>query len=160
MLAEAAGASIVLNQAAPGTDIIGTVGGTEYFRISITPVTGVVTFNQSVSVWHSDSTSDDDTSTLTLANAARWSGGTVTDTGDSELAALDLGVVAADRHRSCGEGAYRSRTVDEDGVVEGVANAGPGDGIAGGIGDVAGEATDDDRLGDAGDCSSPARTSR
>ncbi len=46
----AAGASIVLNQAAPGTDIIGTVGGTEYFRISITPVTGVVTFNQSVSV--------------------------------------------------------------------------------------------------------------
>ena len=32
-------------------------------------------------------------------------------------------------------------TVDEDGVLEGVANAGPGDGIAGGIGDVAGEAT-------------------
>ena len=26
------GASIVLNQAAPGADIIGTVGGTEYFR--------------------------------------------------------------------------------------------------------------------------------
>ena len=31
-------------------------------------------------------------------------------------------------------------TVDEDGVAEGVANAGPGDGIAGGTGDVAGEA--------------------
>ena len=30
-------------------------------------------------------------------------------------------------------------TVDEDGVVEGTANAGPGDGIAGGTGDVAGE---------------------
>src|SRR6185436_14197018 len=32
-------------------------------------------------------------------------------------------------------------TVDEDGVVEGIADAGPGDGIAGGTGDVAGEAT-------------------
>ena len=31
-------------------------------------------------------------------------------------------------------------TVDEDGVLEGVADAGPGDGIAGGTGDVAGEA--------------------
>ena len=30
-------------------------------------------------------------------------------------------------------------TVDEDGVLEGAANAGPGDGIAGGTGDVAGE---------------------
>ena len=31
-------------------------------------------------------------------------------------------------------------TVDEDGVLEGAANNGPGDGIAGGIGDVAGQA--------------------
>ena len=31
-------------------------------------------------------------------------------------------------------------TVDEDGVLEGAADAGPGDGIAGGTGDVAGEA--------------------
>ena len=35
----------------------------------------------------------------------------------------------------------RSGTVDEDGVVEGIADAGPGDGIAGGTGDVAGQAT-------------------
>ena len=66
----AAGASIVLNQAAPGADIIGTVGGTEYFRISIDPATGVVTFSQSLNVWHANTASDDDTSTLTLANAA------------------------------------------------------------------------------------------
>src|SRR4029079_4668867 len=32
-------------------------------------------------------------------------------------------------------------TVDEDGVVEGIADAGPGDGIAGGHGDVCGQAT-------------------
>ena len=80
------GASIVLNQAAPGADIIGTVGGTEYFRISIDPVTGVVTFSQSLNVWHADTTSDDDTSTLTLANAAALQVvQTVTDAdGDSE----------------------------------------------------------------------------
>ena len=66
----AAGASIVLNQAAPGADIIGTVGGTEYFRISIAPATGVVTFSQSLNVWHANTLSDDDTSTLTLVNAA------------------------------------------------------------------------------------------
>ena len=32
-------------------------------------------------------------------------------------------------------------TVDEDGVLEGIADAGPGDGIAGGVGDVGGQAT-------------------
>ena len=75
MLADAAGASIVLNQAAPGADIIGTVGGTDYFRISINPATGVVTFSQINNVWHANTASDDDTATLTLANAAaaaRW----------------------------------------------------------------------------------------
>ena len=34
----------------------------------------------------------------------------------------------------------RPGRVDEDGVVDGIADAGPGDGIAGGTGDVAGEA--------------------
>ena len=50
-------------------------------------------------------------------------------------------------------------TVDEDGVVEGVADAGPGDGIAGGTGDVAGDGR---RLRPARwrRCSSLARTSR
>ena len=38
-------------------------------------------------------------------------------------------------------------TVDEDGVVEGAADAGPGDGIAGGTGDVAGAGHGCDRLG-------------
>ena len=38
-------------------------------------------------------------------------------------------------------------TVDEDGVVEGIADAGPGDGIAGGTGDVAGR-HGCDRVGD------------
>ena len=57
----AQGASIVLNQAAPGADIIGTVGAVEYFRISIDSGTGVVTFSQSLNVWHANTGSDDDT---------------------------------------------------------------------------------------------------
>ena len=89
----AAGASIVLNQAAPGADIIGTVGGTEYFRISIDPATGVVTFSQSLNVWHANTGSDDDTSTLTLANAADLQVvQTVTDAdGDKDTASINLG---------------------------------------------------------------------
>ena len=51
-------------------------------------------------------------------------------------------------------------TVDEDGVVEGIADAGPGDGIAGGPGDVAGaRPTSCDGLG-VRRCSSLVRTGR
>ncbi len=68
-------------------------GGSEYFRISIDPATGVVTFSQSLNVWHADTASDDDTSTLTLANAAALQVvQTVTDAdGDSDTAAINLG---------------------------------------------------------------------
>ncbi len=89
----AAGASIVLNQAAPGADIIGTVGVTEYFRISVNSGTGVVTFSQTTNVWHSNTGSDDDTATLTLANANLLQVvQTVTDAdGDKDSAAINLG---------------------------------------------------------------------
>ena len=109
----AAGASIVLNQAAPGADIIGTVGGTEYFRISIAPATGVVTFSQSLNVWHANTGSDDDTSTLTLANAADLQVvQTVTDAdGDTDTAAINLGA-----------GVFQ---IEDDGPNAVVANATP-----------------------------------
>ena len=137
----AAGASIVLNQAAPGADIIGAVGGTEYFRISIDPVTGVVTFSQSLNVWHADTTSDDDTSTLALANAAALQVvQTVTDAdGDSEQAAIDLGagVFQIEDDGPTITGQSVTLQVDEDGIIE---DATPGiqqgDGIVGGPGDV------------------------
>ena len=109
----AAGASIVLNQAAPGADIIGTVGGTEYFRISIAPATGVVTFSQSTNVWHANTLSDDDTSTLTLANAADLQVvQTVTDAdGDKDTASINLGA-----------GVFQ---IEDDGPNAVVANATP-----------------------------------
>jgi hypothetical protein len=61
------GAQIVLNQA--GNVITGSVGATNYFTISIDPATGIVTFTQLNNIWHSNTGSDDETATLTLANA-------------------------------------------------------------------------------------------
>ena len=145
----APGASIVLNQAAPGADIIGTVGGgTEYFRISIDPATGVVTFSQSTNVWHANTLSDDDTSTLTLANAADLQVvQTVTDAdGDKDTAGINLGagVFQIEDDGPAVSGAVSSGTVDEDGVVEDIADAGPGDGILGGPDDFVDPNTDGD----------------
>ncbi|MCL6698541.1 DUF5801 domain-containing protein [Sphingomonas sp. NSE70-1] len=64
------GAEIVLNISGDGLTITGTVGATPYFTISINPTTGVVTFTQLLNVWHANTGSDDDTSTLTTAAAA------------------------------------------------------------------------------------------
>src|SRR6185436_16197947 len=85
------GAQIVLNQS--GNTITGTVGATTYFTISIDTTTGVVTFTQSNNIWHANTGSDDDTQTLTLANANLLQlVQTVKDAdGDSDTAALNLG---------------------------------------------------------------------
>ena len=84
----AQGASIVLNKV--GNDILGQVGAVTYFTISVDG-NGVVTFTQSLNVWHADTTSDDDTSTLTLSDPALLQL-TVTDAdGDTASAAINLG---------------------------------------------------------------------
>ena len=77
----------------PTSSVRWRVGGTEYFRISIDAATGVVTFSESINVWHANTLSDDDTSTLTLANAADLQVvQTVTDAdGDKDTAAINLG---------------------------------------------------------------------
>ena len=62
----AQGASIFLNQA--GNVITGSAGGTDYFKITVNTATGEVTFQQLKNVWHGDTSNDDDTVTLTLAN--------------------------------------------------------------------------------------------
>ena len=84
----AQGASIVLNKV--GNDILGQVGAVTYFTISVDG-NGVVTFTQSLNVWHANTGSDDDTSTLTLSDPALLQL-TVTDAdGDTASAALNLG---------------------------------------------------------------------
>jgi uncharacterized protein YegL len=85
------GDQIVLNQT--GNVITGTAGGTDYFTISVDPTNGEVTFTQINNIWHADTGSDDDTSTLNLSSANLLQlVQTVTDAdGDSDTASLDLG---------------------------------------------------------------------
>jgi hypothetical protein len=85
------GAQIVLNQS--GNTITGSVGPTNYFTITIVPATGVVTFTQINNIWHTNTGSDDDTSTLNLlaANLLQVVQ-TVTDAdGDTDTASVDIG---------------------------------------------------------------------
>ena len=51
------GASIVLNKV--GNDILGQIGGVTYFTISVDG-NGVVTFTQSLNIWHGDTSNHDD----------------------------------------------------------------------------------------------------
>ena len=85
------GQQIVLNQV--GNVITGSVGGADYFTISIDPATGVVTFTQLANIWHSDPNNPDDPATLTLSNASLLQVvQTVTDAdGDSATASINLG---------------------------------------------------------------------
>ncbi|MBH2032140.1 MAG: VCBS domain-containing protein, partial [Pseudomonadales bacterium] len=89
------GAEILLYQV--GDVITGSVGGVDYFTISVDSNTGVVTFTQLGSpvnnIWHAATGSDDDSSTLTLENASDLQiVQTVTDAdGDSSEAAVALG---------------------------------------------------------------------
>ncbi|WP_184681658.1 DUF5801 repeats-in-toxin domain-containing protein, partial [Pseudomonas fluvialis] len=85
------GAQIVLNQS--GDTITGSVGLINYFTITINPTSGVVTFTQLNNIWHSNTGSDDDSSTLTLSNANLLQiVQTVTDAdGDRDTASINLG---------------------------------------------------------------------
>ncbi len=87
------GAQIMLSISPDGLTITGSVGLTNYFTISIDPVTGVVTFTQLLNVWHASTASDDDTSTLTTAAAANVQVvQTVTDSdGDFDTASINVG---------------------------------------------------------------------
>ncbi|MCP1853330.1 MULTISPECIES: DUF5801 repeats-in-toxin domain-containing protein [unclassified Bradyrhizobium] len=85
------GAQILLNQV--GNTITGSVGGTNYFTITIDPSTGIVTFTQLNNIWHSDPTNPDDSATLTLSAANLLQVvQTITDAdGDSVTTPLDVG---------------------------------------------------------------------
>ncbi|WFU59167.1 DUF5801 repeats-in-toxin domain-containing protein [Bradyrhizobium pachyrhizi] len=85
------GAQILLNQV--GNTITGSVGGTNYFTITIDPTTGIVTFTQLNNIWHSDPTNPDDSATLTLSAANLLQVvQTITDAdGDSVTTPLDVG---------------------------------------------------------------------
>lgn len=88
----AQGAEILLSLS--GNTVTGSVGGTDYFTITVDPVTGDITFTQLENIWHGDSANPDDFETLTLDGAGEFLRieQTVTDRdGDSDSATIELG---------------------------------------------------------------------
>ncbi|OGB72272.1 MAG: hypothetical protein A2486_07525, partial [Burkholderiales bacterium RIFOXYC12_FULL_65_23] len=85
----AAGAQIVLNQA--GNVITGSVGGTDYFTITVNNATGDVTLDQLAAIYHANPGNPDDSATLSAAAGALVLRATVTDAdGDVATHSLDL----------------------------------------------------------------------
>ena len=83
------GAQILLSQT--GNVITGSVGATPYFTITIDPNTGVVTLDQLKAIWHTNTGSPDDVSTLTATANALVVKATVVDAdGDTATANIDL----------------------------------------------------------------------
>ena len=84
------GAEIMLSKI--GNDIVGKVGDTTYFTISVNSSTGVVTFAQSNNIWHDNIGDNDEAATLATAAGNLVLTQTVTDAdGDTAMANLDLG---------------------------------------------------------------------
>ncbi|WP_332309740.1 DUF5801 repeats-in-toxin domain-containing protein [Aeromonas encheleia] len=84
------GAQILLNQAF--NIITGSANGVDYFTFTIDPISGAVTLNLLDNVWHGNTSSADDSVSLTLSNGVLTLVQTVTDAdGDSAEASLDLG---------------------------------------------------------------------
>jgi VCBS repeat-containing protein len=85
------GTQIVLNQS--GNTIAGSANGDTYFTITVNPANGDVTFAQSKNVWHSNTLSDDDTSTLNLttADALKLVQTLKDGDGDTDSASINLG---------------------------------------------------------------------
>ncbi len=126
---------VVVGSTAASIDLV--TDDNSYFTIAVDDETGVVTFSQSQNVWHDNSGDNDDAVALELAPGTLGVEATITD-GDDDTndvpAVLDLsgGVFVIEDDGPSVSDATISRTVDEDGLD---------DGIAGGPDDVAGEIT-------------------
>ncbi|MEG0010179.1 MAG: retention module-containing protein, partial [Aeromonas sp.] len=84
------GSQIVLNQV--GNVITGSANGVSYFTLTIDPASGAVTLALLDNIWQGDTSSNDDSVSLTLGSGILTLVQTVTDSdGDSAKASLDLG---------------------------------------------------------------------
>ena len=108
--------------------------GNTAFTFSLHATTGAYAFTLVDQLDHAPGLNENDLSIAlgTAINATDFDGDTVTATANGLVITVNDDTPIATVNQLTG-------TVDEDGVVEGAANAGPGDGIAGGTGDVAGE---------------------
>ncbi|MFA1366432.1 enhanced entry virulence factor RtxA, partial [Legionella pneumophila] len=126
------GDEIVLNQ--NGNVITGSLGGVDYFTITIDAASGEVVFEQLASVWHGNTTNPDDQSALNaLANSLVVRATVVDADGDQATHDLDVsqGVFQVKDDGPVASATKLTGVVDEDGLAGG---------IAGGTGDVAGQA--------------------
>ncbi|WP_439889384.1 DUF5801 repeats-in-toxin domain-containing protein [Pseudomonas sp. MBLB4123] len=109
------GAEIVLNQL--GNVITGSVGGNDYFTLTIDPATGEVTLALLDNIWHGDTTDHDDGQVLELPAGVLELVQTLTDgDGDSDSASIDLGVAGVFRFEDDGPDASLSEQAPELGV--------------------------------------------
>ncbi|WP_222933478.1 DUF5801 repeats-in-toxin domain-containing protein [Pseudomonas fragi] len=108
--------------------------GNTAFTFSLHATTGAYAFTLMDQLDHASGLNENDLSIAlgTAINATDFDGDTVTAAANGLVITVNDDTPIATINQLTG-------TVDEDGVVEGAANAGPGDGIAGGTGDVAGE---------------------
>ncbi|MEJ3662717.1 DUF5801 repeats-in-toxin domain-containing protein [Pseudomonas fragi] len=108
--------------------------GNTVFTFSLHAATGAYAFTLVDQLDHASGLNENDLSIAlgTAINATDFDGDTVTAAANGLVITVNDDTPIASINQLTG-------TVDEDGVVEGAANAGPGDGIAGGTGDVAGE---------------------
>ena len=108
--------------------------GNTAFTFSLHANTGAYAFTLVDQLDHASGLNENDLSIAlgTAINATDFDGDTVTAAANGLVITVNDDTPIATINQLTG-------TVDEDGVVEGAANAGPGDGIAGGTGDVAGE---------------------
>ena len=108
--------------------------GNTVFTFNLHAATGAYAFTLVDQLDHAAGLNENDLSIAlgTAVNATDFD-------GDSVTAAANGLVITVNDDSPIASINQLTGTVDEDGVVEGTANAGPGDGIAGGSGDVAGE---------------------
>jgi T1SS-143 domain-containing protein len=119
----------------PAGSVLVQQGGTTVLTITINPATGAYTITENAPIVHPslDGAAGDNTEN----NVSFTINYTVTDAdGDPANGTLNISV---DDDTPVATATLLTGTVDEDGVLEGAADAGQGDGIAGGTGDVAGQ---------------------
>ena len=130
---------VALSYAIAADTVTATAPAGDVFTFTLIPATGAWTFTLVDQLDHAAGNAENDL-TINLGaivQATDRDGDTVSGNATGLVITVDDDTPIATAGTSTG-------TVDEDGVVEGMANAGPGDGIAGGPagdGDVAGQAT-------------------
>ena len=119
-----------------GNTLTASAGGNTVFTFVLNGTTGAYDFTLVDQLDHAAGANENDL-TIALGSIIQ-----ATDhDGDSVTANANGLVITVDDDTPIATATLLTGTVDEDGVLEGAADAGPGDGIAGGVGDVAGEAT-------------------